>query len=144
MHYPLWECVENLGGLLIDRSTAERDERVARLDVDEFTHYVHITETQNSSNIHIQRMGRVERTDSTEPRITDRSQQLRSSGGIVEIFRTPDHAIIEDGGAYRREDVNRWDAFMGSVRIRHDANWSVPDPELTLVINNRGSIVGYP
>ncbi len=30
-----------------------------------------------------------------------------------------------------------------SVRIRKDASWSVPEPELTLVINPRGQIVGY-
>ena len=29
------------------------------------------------------------------------------------------------------------------VRIRSDAKWSVPEPELTLVINPRGEIVGY-
>ena len=29
------------------------------------------------------------------------------------------------------------------VRIRADAKWSVPEPELTLVINASGSIVGY-
>jgi 2-dehydro-3-deoxy-D-arabinonate dehydratase len=29
------------------------------------------------------------------------------------------------------------------VRIRRDATWSVPEPELTLVINSRGQIVGY-
>jgi 2-dehydro-3-deoxy-D-arabinonate dehydratase len=31
----------------------------------------------------------------------------------------------------------------GEVRIRSDANWSVPEPELTLLINPRGQIVGY-
>jgi 2-dehydro-3-deoxy-D-arabinonate dehydratase len=31
----------------------------------------------------------------------------------------------------------------GEVRIREDAKWSVPEPELTLVINARGKIVGY-
>ncbi len=31
----------------------------------------------------------------------------------------------------------------GKVRIRKDAKWSVPEPELTLVINPRGAIVGY-
>jgi len=31
----------------------------------------------------------------------------------------------------------------GKVRIRKDAKWSVPEPELTLVINSRGRIVGY-
>jgi 2-dehydro-3-deoxy-D-arabinonate dehydratase len=31
----------------------------------------------------------------------------------------------------------------GTVRIREDATWSVPEPELTLVINARAEIVGY-
>ncbi len=30
-----------------------------------------------------------------------------------------------------------------AVRIRSDAKWSVPEPELTLLINARGEIVGY-
>jgi 2-dehydro-3-deoxy-D-arabinonate dehydratase len=29
------------------------------------------------------------------------------------------------------------------IRIRRDSNWSVPEPELVLVVNNSGSIVGY-
>ena len=29
------------------------------------------------------------------------------------------------------------------VRIRSDAKWSVPEPELTLLINNAGKLVGY-
>jgi 2-dehydro-3-deoxy-D-arabinonate dehydratase len=31
----------------------------------------------------------------------------------------------------------------GKVRIRKDSTWNVPEPELTLVINNKGNIVGY-
>ena len=31
----------------------------------------------------------------------------------------------------------------GNVRIRSDAHWSVPEPELTLVINPAGRIIGY-
>jgi 2-dehydro-3-deoxy-D-arabinonate dehydratase len=31
----------------------------------------------------------------------------------------------------------------GMVRVRSDAKWSVPEPELTLVINASGDIVGY-
>jgi 2-dehydro-3-deoxy-D-arabinonate dehydratase len=31
----------------------------------------------------------------------------------------------------------------GKVRIRRDATWSVPEPELTLVVNPRGEIIGY-
>ncbi len=34
-------------------------------------------------------------------------------------------------------------AHGGNVRIRSDATWSVPEPELTLVINPRAEIVGY-
>jgi 2-dehydro-3-deoxy-D-arabinonate dehydratase len=30
-----------------------------------------------------------------------------------------------------------------NVRIRKDATWSVPEPELTLLINHRGQIIGY-
>lgn len=31
----------------------------------------------------------------------------------------------------------------GMVRIRADSTWNVPEPELTLVLNRRGEIVGY-
>lgn len=31
----------------------------------------------------------------------------------------------------------------GAVRIRTDATWSVPEPELTLVLNPAGKIIGY-
>jgi 2-dehydro-3-deoxy-D-arabinonate dehydratase len=31
----------------------------------------------------------------------------------------------------------------GFVRIRKDASWSVPEPELTLLLNDRGAIIGY-
>ncbi len=31
----------------------------------------------------------------------------------------------------------------GTVRIRADSNWNVPEPELTLAINRRGQIFGY-
>jgi len=33
--------------------------------------------------------------------------------------------------------------YGGKVRIRSDANWSVPEPELTLVVDSAGEIVGY-
>jgi 2-dehydro-3-deoxy-D-arabinonate dehydratase len=32
---------------------------------------------------------------------------------------------------------------LGTVRIRRDASWSVPEPELTLLINHQGRIIGY-
>ncbi len=31
----------------------------------------------------------------------------------------------------------------GNVRIRGDASWNVPEPELTLLVNPRGQIIGY-
>ena len=31
----------------------------------------------------------------------------------------------------------------GKVRIRKDSTWNVPEPELTLVVNNTGNIIGY-
>ncbi len=31
----------------------------------------------------------------------------------------------------------------GPVRVRADSHWSVPEPELTLVVNSRGQLVGY-
>jgi 2-dehydro-3-deoxy-D-arabinonate dehydratase len=31
----------------------------------------------------------------------------------------------------------------GRIRIRADSSWNVPEPELTLVLNRRGEIVGY-
>jgi 2-dehydro-3-deoxy-D-arabinonate dehydratase len=32
---------------------------------------------------------------------------------------------------------------LSHVRIRSDAKWNVPEPELTLLINQRGEIIGY-
>jgi len=39
--------------------------------------------------------------------------------------------------------ANRVVGHGGFVRIRGDAAWSVPEPELTLLINHRGKIIGY-
>ncbi len=38
---------------------------------------------------------------------------------------------------------NRVVGHHGRVAIRHDATWSVPEPELTLVVSSGGKIVGY-
>ena len=38
---------------------------------------------------------------------------------------------------------NRCSGHLGQLRIRTDAKWNVPEPELTLVLSNRGKIVGY-
>jgi len=44
------------------------------------------------------------------------------------FFKAAGHRVVNPGAA---------------VRIRSDARWSVPEPELTLMINREGSIVGY-
>jgi 2-dehydro-3-deoxy-D-arabinonate dehydratase len=38
---------------------------------------------------------------------------------------------------------NRCSGHMGPLRIRKDATWNVPEPELALVISSAGRIVGY-
>src|SRR4051812_37038901 len=38
---------------------------------------------------------------------------------------------------------NRVVGHLGKVAIRRDATWSVPEPELTLLVNPNGKIVGY-
>ncbi|HXJ94949.1 MAG TPA: fumarylacetoacetate hydrolase family protein [Terriglobia bacterium] len=44
------------------------------------------------------------------------------------FFKAPPYRVVGSGAP---------------VRIRRDAKWSVPEPELTLVINNRAAIIGY-
>jgi 2-dehydro-3-deoxy-D-arabinonate dehydratase len=44
------------------------------------------------------------------------------------FFKATPHRVVGPGAA---------------VRIRRDAHWSVPEPELTLLLNPRGEIVGY-
>ncbi len=44
------------------------------------------------------------------------------------FFKAPGHRVVGHGS---------------HVRIRRDARWSVPEPELTLVINKRAEIIGY-
>jgi 2-dehydro-3-deoxy-D-arabinonate dehydratase len=38
---------------------------------------------------------------------------------------------------------SRCSGHLGLLRIREDATWNVPEPELALVISRRGQIVGY-
>lgn len=86
------------------------------------------------------------------------SQEVWAAG--VTYFRSRDARMEESkdsgGGDFYAKvyDAERPELFfkapsyrvVGSgapVRIRRDAKWNVPEPELTLVINNRGSIIGY-
>jgi 2-dehydro-3-deoxy-D-arabinonate dehydratase len=42
-----------------------------------------------------------------------------------------------------KSTASRVAGHRGQVRIRSDATWSVPEPELTLLVNHRGEIIGY-
>lgn len=44
------------------------------------------------------------------------------------FFKAAGHRVVGSGG---------------NVRIRRDAKWNVPEPELTLLVNPRGQIIGY-
>jgi 2-dehydro-3-deoxy-D-arabinonate dehydratase len=39
--------------------------------------------------------------------------------------------------------AHRVKGHQQEVRIRHDSNWNVPEPELTLLFNPKGQIIGY-
>ena len=85
-------------------------------------------------------------------------QEVWAAG--VTYFRSRDARIAESkeagGGSFydRVYAAERPELFFkaagwrvigpgGQVRIRSDASWSVPEPELTLVINPSGTIIGY-
>ena len=42
-----------------------------------------------------------------------------------------------------KANAQRVVGHFGEVRIRQDSRWNVPEPELVLVINSKGRIVGY-
>jgi 2-dehydro-3-deoxy-D-arabinonate dehydratase len=42
-----------------------------------------------------------------------------------------------------KANAQRVVGHLGEVRIRKDSQWNVPEPELVLVINSKGQIVGY-
>jgi 2-dehydro-3-deoxy-D-arabinonate dehydratase len=90
------------------------------------------------------------------------SQEVWAAG--VTYLRSRDARIEEskqvaggtDGGSFydRVYDADRPELFFkatpnrvvgpgGTVRIRPDSSWNVPEPELTLFINQAGQIVGY-
>jgi 2-dehydro-3-deoxy-D-arabinonate dehydratase len=44
------------------------------------------------------------------------------------FFKATPHRVVGDAGV---------------MRLRHDSDWIVPEPELTLAINRRGRVIGY-
>lgn len=51
--------------------------------------------------------------------------------------------VAERPELFMKATPNRVVGHRGKVAIRRDATWSVPEPELTLLANAGGSIVGY-
>lgn len=69
-----------------------------------------------------------------------RMEESASSGGgnfYDRVYDAPRPELFFKAGPHRSAGDG------GVVRIRRDASWNVPEPELVLVINQRGQIIGY-
>ncbi len=69
-----------------------------------------------------------------------RMEESKSSGGGSFYDRV---YTAERPELFFKATPNRVVGHGQSVAIRKDARWSVPEPELTLVINPKGKIIGY-
>ena len=95
--------------------------------------------------------------DANEPLLApiDPMQEVWASGVTYQRSREARKAESHVADVYERVyDAERPELFLkcigwravgteGSVRIRKDSQWNVPEPELVLVINRFGEIVGY-
>jgi 2-dehydro-3-deoxy-D-arabinonate dehydratase len=69
-----------------------------------------------------------------------RMEESKSAGGgdfYDRVYVAPRPELFFKSPAYRAVGSG------GRVRIRNDSRWNVPEPELALVINPRGRIIGY-
>lgn len=69
-----------------------------------------------------------------------RMEEAKTAGG-GDFYDRVYHA--ERPELFMKATPNRVVGHRGKVAIRKDAHWSVPEPELTLVANPGGKIVGY-
>jgi 2-dehydro-3-deoxy-D-arabinonate dehydratase len=103
-----------------------------------------------------------ERARSATPLVTEvellapvDSQEVWASGVTYERSKVARMEESEGGGDFydRVYDAERPELFFkaapwrvvppgGSVRIRRDSTWDVPEPELTLVLSSRGELIG--
>ncbi len=69
-----------------------------------------------------------------------RQEESKDAGGgdfYARVYEAPRPEIFFKSPAYRAVGPD------DNVRIRKDSTWDVPEPELTLVINRSGKIIGY-
>jgi 2-dehydro-3-deoxy-D-arabinonate dehydratase len=69
-----------------------------------------------------------------------RQEESRKAGGgeyYARVYDAERPELFYKASAYRTVGPG------GTVRIRRDSTWNVPEPELTLVITSSGKIVGY-
>ena len=69
-----------------------------------------------------------------------RMEESKDSGGATfydKVYDAERPEIFFKANAYKIMP------HKGQVRIRKDSDWNVPEPELTLVVNKTGEIVGY-
>lgn len=71
---------------------------------------------------------------------TERQQESQAAGGADFYQRVYE---AERPELFFKANPLRVVGHGGQVRIRADSRWNVPEPELTLVLNRRGAIVGY-
>ena len=70
----------------------------------------------------------------------ERQEESKDAGGVDFYQRVYD---AERPELFFKATRHRVVGHGGKVRIRADSSWNVPEPELTLVLNRRGAIVGY-
>ena len=83
------------------------------------------------------------------------TQEVWASGVTYEMSREARKAESAEADVYEKVyDAERPELFFkalggrvvghrGTVRVREDSRWNVPEPELVLVVNDRMEVVGY-
>ena len=83
------------------------------------------------------------------------AQEVWASGVTYEMSREARMAESREADVYQKVyDAERPELFFkalgyrvvghgGTVRVRRDSRWNVPEPELTLLLNGRMEIIGY-
>ena len=70
----------------------------------------------------------------------ERQEEAKAAGGSDFYQRVYE---AERPELFYKASRHRVVGHGGKVRIRADSTWNVPEPELTLVLNRRGELVGY-